>query len=467
MRMDTIGLFEWEEEHERLIRVITIPLLVLFLAGVYLFVYTTGGIKFVYSHTMYVPILLAGFALGIKGGVAFGMLGGIVLGPFMPIEVQAREYQDTLNWVYRAGIFTLIGFLTGAAADGFRFYIHHLKTLSCDLETSNRNLQRLDEHYRLSFQNASDIIWTTDTELTILKISPSVEKFLGYTPEELTGRSLAELSKALQPGAIGRAMNELKEVLRGKTVSSSVYRLVAKDGSVRYGEFSSSPIWQDDRVTGVVSVLRDITDRKNAEEELAETFTKTRKALDATVAVMAATVEVRDPYTAGHQRRVGDLARTIAVKIAMPDDQIEGIFTAGKIHDLGKISIPAEILSKPGILTDTERMLIKTHPQSGYDLLKNIDFPWPVARMVLEHHERMDGSGYPDGLTGDQLLLESRILAVADVVEAIASHRPYRPALGIDAALEEITEKRGVIYDPDVVDACVQLFRENNYQFVD
>jgi HD-GYP domain-containing protein (c-di-GMP phosphodiesterase class II) len=151
----------------------------------------------------------------------------------------------------------------------------------------------------------------------------------------------------------------------------------------------------------------------------------------------------------------------------LPIDQIDGIRMAAAIHDLGKISVPAEILSKPTKLTNLEFSLIKTHAQSGYDILKDIEFPWPIAKMVLEHHERMNGSGYPNGLTGDNILMESRILAVADVVESMASHRPYRSALGIDKALEEIEKNRGTLYDNAVADACLRLFREKGYQLQD
>ena len=189
-----------------------------------------------------------------------------------------------------------------------------------------------------------------------------------------------------------------------------------------------------------------------------------RKALGATVQAIAVTVETRDPYTAGHQRRVADLARSIATEMNLSADQIDGIRMAAAIHDLGKISVPAEILSKPTKLTALEFSLIKTHAQSGYDILKDIDFTFPVARMILEHHERMDGSGYPNGLIGEEILLESRILAVADVVESMASHRPYRPSLGVDAAMKEIEKNKGTLYDNAVADACLRLFREKGYQ---
>lgn len=214
-------------------------------------------------------------------------------------------------------------------------------------------------------------------------------------------------------------------------------------------------------------VNQDITERKRAEEERNQFVERLRKALRGTVQAVAVMVETRDPYTAGHQRRVSDLARAIANEMNLSRDQIDGLCTAATIHDIGKISIPAEILTMPRRLTDIEFSLIKTHAQSGYDILKDIEFPWPIARMILEHHERLDGSGYPNGLTGENILIESRILMVADVVEAIASHRPYRPALEIHVALEEITRNKGTHYDPDVVEACLRLFNEKGYKLVD
>ena len=187
--------------------------------------------------------------------------------------------------------------------------------------------------------------------------------------------------------------------------------------------------------------------------------------LEDTVRAIATIVEMRDPYTAGHQARVADLAATIARQMGLPDEQVHGIHLAGVLHDLGKIRIPAEILSKPGRLSDIERNLIMVHPQAGYDILQGINFPWPIAQMVLQHHERVDGSGYPQGLKGDQIITGACILSVADVVEAISAHRPYRPGLGVEAALEEITRQRGVYYDSQVVDACLAVFREQGYSF--
>jgi len=214
----------------------------------------------------------------------------------------------------------------------------------------------------------------------------------------------------------------------------------------------------------VVIVSREITKRMRAENRMKQSLLDLQDALKETIYCLVSAFEIRDPYTAGHQRRVAGLARTIAKKIALSDDQIEGLSMAALIHDIGKISVPAEILSKPSKLTKDEYSMIKQHSQSGYDILKDVKFPWPIARMILEHHERIDGSGYPNALTGENLLLESQILAVADVVEAMVSHRPYRPALGVKTALEEIENNKGTLYNADAVDACLRLFRGKEFQ---
>jgi putative nucleotidyltransferase with HDIG domain len=190
-----------------------------------------------------------------------------------------------------------------------------------------------------------------------------------------------------------------------------------------------------------------------------------RQSLEQSIQIIAATVEARDPYTAGHQRRVSELATAIAQEIGLNEEEIQGIHFAALIHDLGKIHIPAEILSKPGKLSEIEFMLIKTHPQAGYDILKDVKFPWPIADIILQHHEKMDGSGYPHGLKGDQIRLESKIITVADVVEAMSSHRPYRAAVGIEPAMDEIRDGKGSAYDPIIVDACLKLFNEKRFVF--
>jgi putative nucleotidyltransferase with HDIG domain len=187
--------------------------------------------------------------------------------------------------------------------------------------------------------------------------------------------------------------------------------------------------------------------------------------LRATVQAVATALEMRDAYTAGHQRHVADLAAAIAREIALPEQQIEGIYLAALIHDIGKINIPAEILSKPNKLSPLEYQMMQTHVQTGYDIIKGISFPWPIGQIILQHHERLDGSGYPNHLKGEAILIEARVLAVADVIDAMRSHRPYRAALGLDAALDEIEKGKGKLYDPAAVDACVGLFRSKGFEF--
>lgn len=246
-------------------------------------------------------------------------------------------------------------------------------------------------------------------------------------------------------------------------------------------DYMIKPVDRNELIIGVANALRrqelEITNRtyrENLEQKvlertatLQETMNRLRKALDGVIRVIASTVEIRDPYTAGHQRRVADCARAIATEMGSPKNQIEGIRLAGVIHDLGKIAVPKEILTKPTRLSKIEYELIKTHPQIGYEILQGIEFPWPIAEMVRQHHERIDGSGYPLGLSEKDILLEAKVLAVADVVEAMASHRPYRPGLGIERALQELSDNRKILYDPGAVDACVRLFRERGYFFKD
>ena len=208
-----------------------------------------------------------------------------------------------------------------------------------------------------------------------------------------------------------------------------------------------------------------VEEKGRAGEELNRSFEQLRRTLGGTIKALASAVEMRDPYTASHIRKVTQLAFAIAKEMDLSEEQIEGIHVAGTLHDIGKIYVPVEILNKPDRLTEMEMGLIKAHSQVGPEILKEIEFPWPVAQIVLQHHERMDGSGYPSGLSGKDILLEARILAVADVVEAMASHRPYRPSLGIDKALEEISHNRGVLYDPEVVDACLQVITEKGFTF--
>lgn len=235
-------------------------------------------------------------------------------------------------------------------------------------------------------------------------------------------------------------------------------------------DFVSKPYQREELLARVHTHL-EVGRLRNRLEELVEERTRElrqseqrlRESLLDSITAIAATIEMRDPYTAGHQRRVAHLATTIARELRLSDDQIEGLYLAGVVHDIGKIRVPAEILSKPGKLSSIEFTLIKQHSDVGHEILKSIEFPWPIADTVLQHHERLDGSGYPHGLQDKQILIEAKILAVADVVEAMVSSRPYRAGLGVDAAMGEIARRRGVLYDGVVVDACQRLFEKEGY----
>jgi PAS domain S-box-containing protein/putative nucleotidyltransferase with HDIG domain len=248
------------------------------------------------------------------------------------------------------------------------------------------------------------------------------------------------------------------------TIWTCEYRVQIPGQSIRWILGKSTPEKLADGSITWYGFNTDITETKKVEEQLQESLESLRKAIGSTIQVMVSAVEARDPYTAGHQIRVANLARAIATEMGLPPDTIEGLRMAGSIHDIGKLSIPAEILSKPTKLTNLEFSLIKEHSLKGYEMLKDVESPWPLAQIVYQHHERMDGSGYPGNLKGDEIIMEARILAVADVVEAMASYRPYRPAIGVEAALNEIEKNKGTLYDADAVDACLRLFQEKGFQ---
>jgi PAS domain S-box-containing protein/putative nucleotidyltransferase with HDIG domain len=322
-------------------------------------------------------------------------------------------------------------------------------------------LRKSEERHRFLVDNANDAIFVAQDGL-IKFPNPKTLEILGYSEDDLAKIPYMDL---VHPDD-RPILSELRQKTHGGKAPTTTYSIRVRNSADEelWAQISSVPILWEDR-PATLNFVRDITVQKRAEEELRNSLDKLRKITGATIQAMAQTVEVRDPYTAGHQKRVADLARAVATRMGLSSDRVDGIRMAGAIHDIGKISVPAEILSKPGLLTPLEFSLIKTHSQIGYDILKDIEFPWDIATMVLQHHERLDGSGYPQGITGERILMEARILTVADVVEAMASHRPYRPSLGMDKALQEIADKKGRFYDPDVVDACIQLFTENRFTF--
>ncbi len=534
---------------------------------------------------------------------------------------------------------------TEDAHGNINFYFVTIKDIS-ERRRVLEALRQSEEKYRLHFEYASDIIYSIDKDMRLLSVSPSVEKVLGYKPEELIGRSFADLNIIAQEH-VGALARDLMKIQKGEQTKAPVYEFITRTGERKFGEVSSAPLYRNRKIVGVVSVARDITEhiqideelkrsnralriisscnmtlvratrekellteicrsiidigghslawvgyandneqksigiathagkgwqiikrqnwtwadseagfnpfgiairskknftcsekqnttkemigcrellkagfqsmavlpltygdrvlgvlsihsidpdafdegelkllqeladdlsygiqalrahiaRREAREALELSYTKLRKTLEETVNALASATEKRDPYTAGHQRSVTQLACAIAEEMNMNETEVEGIRIAGLLHDIGKLSVPAEILSRPGTLSESEFSIIKLHSEIGFDILKTINFPWPVAQIAFEHHERMNGSGYPRGLAGEKILLEARIMAVADVVEAMSSHRPYRPARTIRETLEEIRKNKGVLYDTKVADACLRLFAKKRFRF--
>ena len=326
---------------------------------------------------------------------------------------------------------------------------------------AEKNLRDSEERYRVVVEHAQESILITQ-HMKIVFANTAAAENTGYSVQALTA---LDLKKLIHPDDINMVVDYHSRRLNGKKVPSIYsFRIICRDKTVKWVELNATLI-QWEKKPAILNFLTDITARKLLDEERSESFKRTKETLDATVNSIAMIVETRDPYTTGHQLRVSHLARDIAEEMGLTLDQKEFIGTAAIIHDIGKLSIPSEILSKPTKLTALEFELIKTHSQSGYNILKDIKFPWPVATVILQHHERMNGSGYPNKLKGKDILLEARIVALADVVEAISSHRPYRPTLGINFALDEITKNRVILYDANVVDACLRLFLKKNYTF--
>lgn len=332
-------------------------------------------------------------------------------------------------------------------------YKHFMEGKAKQTELENRKLKQKIEFILGAAKTGLNII---DAQYNLHFVDQEQQKIYG----DPTGKKCYEyFMDKDEPCAVCGALKAMQT--QASTLSEEI---LLKEGN-RPTQVTTIPYKDDDGTLYFAQVKVDITERKQTEENLKNTLAKLRQSLGGIIKAMALTVESRDPYTAGHQRRVADLARAIADEMHLSKDQVEGIRIAGVIHDLGKISIPAEILSKPGRISDIEFSLIKTHSQVGFDILQSIEFPWPVAQIVYQHHERMDGSGYPRGLAGENILMEARVLMVADVVEAMSSHRPYRTALGVDKALEEISKNSGLVYDAKVVEACLRLFTEKKFAF--
>jgi PAS domain S-box-containing protein len=326
-------------------------------------------------------------------------------------------------------------------------------------------LKRYAEEIGDLYHNAPCGYHSLGPDGTFLRINDRELTWLGYSRDELVGKK--KWMDLLLPEGQQVFQEAFRVFMRRGWINDLEFDLVRKDGSLLPVLLNSTAVEDaDGNYIMSRSTIFDYTERKEAARQLERTLESLRKAFAVTIQVMVSVVEARDPYTSGHQTRSADLARAIATEMGLPQEQVDGIGMAGSIHDLGKLCVPAELLSKPTKLSVIEFSLIKEHALGGYEILKDVESPWPLAQIVYQHHERMNGTGYPRNLRGDEILLEARIMAVADVVEAMASHRPYRPSLGLEAALEEIEKNSGTLYDNAAADACLCLFRTKGYHLL-
>ncbi len=308
---------------------------------------------------------------------------------------------------------------------------------------TEKALHTSEINFRSMIYANADGILILDENAIVRFMNPAAESIFGTKAEHFVGQTFEHLISPEEP-------TELDITIGDGTTMVAEMRVIETE-------------WKGKKA--YLASLRDITNRKGMQQQLQLSLDHIKKVMDGTIRAMALAVEMRDPYTSGHQHRVAELAQAIAKEINLPRGDVEGIYMAASIHDIGKISLPAEILSKPVQLTEIERKMIQAHSKVGYDILKGIDFSWPIAQTLLQHHERLDGSGYPHGLGHKEILIGARIVGVSDVVETMASHRPYRPSIGLDKALDEIFKNKGKLYDEQVVNACLTLFNEKGFEF--
>jgi len=331
-----------------------------------------------------------------------------------------------------------------------------IKERECD-----EKVRKSEERFRLLAENARDFIIILQIRpLSYEYISPIIENITGYGADEFYSDP-----NLLRKIIYQRDLNKLDTIVAGGIPDPQLleFRIIHKKGRVVFIESQAVPVVVNKNIVAMQIISRDITQRK--QDEVRRRVELTKKVLFETVKALSATIEIRDPYTSGHQNRVAQLAVAIAKEMELDISRIDVIQTAALLHDIGKITVPAEYLSKPGELTDMEFSIIKHHPVVSYEILKPIEFDGPIAQIVYQHHERIDGSGYPLSLSCDEILLESKVIAVADLVEAMSSHRPYRAALGVERAIEEVSKNSGEKYDMEVGKACIDVFRKGDFNF--
>ena len=325
-------------------------------------------------------------------------------------------------------------------------------------------LEKSEKKYRQLVETLYEGIWAIDKESNTTFVNPRMAEMLGYTMEEMVGKHLFAF---MDERGVDVAQHYLDCCQRGPWEQHD-FEFLRKDGTRLYASLAASPIFDDiGDYAGALAAVQDITERREASNRLEQSVQKLERSLDGTIQAMTRMVDSRDSYTVKHQRRVAQLGCAIAREMRFTAEQLQVVRIAGLLHDIGMISVPMEILSRDGKVTSVEFELIKAHCQAGYDILKTVEFPWPIATIVVQHHERLNGSGYPSGIRGDKILMEARVLGIADVVEAMNSSRSYRPKPGMDKALEQISRNSGILYDASVVEACMRLITHEGFQFED
>jgi PAS domain S-box-containing protein/putative nucleotidyltransferase with HDIG domain len=326
---------------------------------------------------------------------------------------------------------------------------------------AQQELKKSEENYRELIENLGEGVGIVDLEERFIFSNPAMDRIFGVNVSELTGRRLHEF---VTPETMAEVRLQTERRSRGERNSYEI-EIMTPEGGKRHLLVSATPKYIQDKFIGSLAIIHDITERRQSVEELTQSYQKLNRAMDQTINALATTLGKRDPYTSSHQQRVTKLVVALAKQLDLTAEQVAGLRVASILHDIGKIYVPSEILSKPTKLSEAEFNIIKTHSQAGYEILQGVEFPWPIAQIVLQHHEKLDGSGYPNGLTDERILFEAKIITVADVVEALSSDRPYRPAFGIDVALKEIATNKGKFYEPAVVEACLEMFRQKVFNF--